>query len=75
MYKKLDIGFGISAELQKSIDDYVDDLNYNGGGLEDVLRDEIDFWTKDAMRYLTEEQVKLLRDYYVWKGILKQGDD
>ena len=70
MYKKLDIDFDIPEELEYYINKYIDDLN-NHGGMDDCYRTEIDFCLKDWSNGLTDSQVQLLREYYVWEGIKK----
>ena len=72
-YKKLDVGFALSKELENSIDIFLNHINYESGTSEDCLRSEIDFWLKDFKDKLTEEQYSLLHDYYVLGGIFENG--
>ena len=72
-YKPLKINFTIPEELQLAIDGYLHSLNYDNGGCEDCHRTEIMCELNWCYRegILTNEQIKLLRDYYQHKGILR----
>ncbi len=65
MLKKLEIDFDIPYELEESIDNLINDVNNKNGRLKDVYQDEINFCLKDWSNGLTDEQIKLLRDYYI----------
>lgn len=74
MYKKLEIDFELPELLEDAIDKFVEYINTTNGSCEDCYRDEIDFFIKDCMmtHSLTDDQIKIIREYYVWKGIYKR---
>lgn len=75
-YKKLDIDFCIPDTVEKEIDRYVNHINFEDGNNEDWYRMEIDLALKEAYDtkgIISRKQFDLLRDYYVFKGILKNG--
>ena len=69
IYKKIEIDYIISEELNKFINEFVEYLNNSDGESEDYYRYEIDFWLKDYKDRLTDEQYNILREYYVRGGI------
>ncbi len=76
-YKALDIDFAIPEDLQDSIDKFLKYLNTDETGLtEDCYRTEIDcdinHCASDGM--ISGEQVKILKEYYVWRGIYDTTD-
>ena len=74
MYKKLEISFHITDELENAIEDLMRDINEGDGSSEDCYRSEIMFWIKDMYMKdeLTDTQYELLNDYYVHGGIYNQ---
>ena len=72
MYKPLEISFVISEPLKKAINDFINCINSDDSSSEDCYRSEIDFWIK-AQKNLTKEQYNLLREYYTFGGIYKNG--
>lgn len=74
-YQKLDISFDIPEELEHDIDEYIKYLNdVEGEGIgvtDDCYRTEILCTLNWCLResILDGEQIKQLKDYYVWCGI------
>ena len=68
-YKKLEIDFPISKELNDAINTFMHHINDESGTSEDCYRDIIEFWLKDSHGKLTENQYQMLKDYYVLGGI------
>lgn len=75
MYKKLDIDFKLPEMLEDAIDRFLYHINHEDGNCEDCYRDEINFFLKECMdtHSITSEQIELLREYYVWRGIYHVG--
>ena len=71
MYKKLEIDFPIPERLGELIDEFIEYLNdvHEDGRKEDFYRAEIDLELREFHTGLTEEQKRILRDYYVHRGI------
>jgi len=65
MFEKLKIDFEIPEELDDAINDLVYDMNNGRPDRKDIRQDEINFWLKDWSNGLTNEQIELLRDYYI----------
>lgn len=76
MYKKLEIDFEITEELEKLIDEYVHHLNTGEGLPDDYYRTEIQLELNFCVRerLLNNEQIKLLRDYYQYRGIERNNN-
>ena len=77
MYEKLEIDFAIPEDLEEAIDIYVNVLNTQERPADDCYRSEIMVilnWCYRE-RLLTDEQLKMLRDYYVHKGIHRKRED
>ncbi len=74
VYKKLEIGFEITPELDRLLTDYVDYLNTGKGLPEDYHRTEIQLELNFCYRehLLKDDQIQLLRDYYQHNGIKKE---
>lgn len=68
-YKKLGIDFEIPELLERTINEFVIDLNENRGRLADCYEEEIRSLLNCYDLCLTEDQIQLLRDYYQWGGI------
>ena len=70
MYKALEINYEIPEILQDAIDVY---LAYLNSGepiiLDDIYRSDIDADLKGCDLCLTKEQIRELREYYVFGGI------
>lgn len=71
MYKKLKIDFEIPLILEESFDDFVKNLNEQNGSLADCYEQDIRNTLNCYDDAFTEEQLQLLRDYYVKGGIYK----
>lgn len=67
--KKLGIDFEIPELLERTINEFVIDLNENRGRLADCYEEEIRSLLNAYDLCLTEDQIQLLRDYYQWGGI------
>ncbi len=65
-YQPLKINFEIPDFLQMEIDQYIDDLNNNGGMSNDLFCEEIKYYIKWCVN-LTPEQRDMLYKYY-YKG-------
>ncbi len=74
MYKKLQINFKITPELEALIDEYVNYLNSGREDIDDYYRTEIQLELNFCYRehLLADEEIKMLRDYYQHQGI-KRG--
>lgn len=75
MYKKLDIDFEIPYLLKNSIDEFLIDLNEQGGRLADCFEEDIRSTLNGCDLCMTPEQVQLLRGYYCRGGIYISNDD
>lgn len=73
MYKKLKINFEIPEILEDSINGFVKNLNEQDGNLADCYEQDIRNTLNDYDDMFTDEQLQLLRDYYV-KGGIYQND-
>lgn len=71
MYKKLKIDFDIPEILEDSIDDFVKNLNEQNGSLADCYEQDIRSTLNGCDECLTEDQINILRNYYVKGGIYK----
>lgn len=75
-YRKLDISFPISEELDDAINKFMNHINYEDGRSEDCYRSEVEFFLKDSFYFahsLSEEHYDQLFDYYVSGGIYKEN--
>ena len=74
MYKELELDFEIPDDLQDIITEYLDYLNKGETDIIDYYRTEIQLILNWCYResLLTDEQIKLIRDYYQRNGILRQ---
>ena len=70
-YKALEIDFKIPEALQEYIDDFLENLNERNGVFADCYEQEIRYLLNECReeRRLTEEQIKILWDYYYRGGI------
>ena len=74
MYRELHIDFPIPEILQRDIDEFLQNLNEEGGNLRDCYEAEIRNILNscvDCDGELTEEQIELLRNYYCKGAIYK----
>lgn len=73
-YQKLNIDFAIPEELENEIDEYINALNTMEKPPHDCFQAEIMVILNWCYRenILTNEQIKLLRDYYEHGGILRK---
>lgn len=69
MYSALKIDFEIPYILEKTINDYINDLNFHNGSMEDCYRYEIRSLLNGCDLCLTDRQIQLLRNYYQFGGI------
>lgn len=76
MYKKLPIDFSIPEDLEELIDQYVTFLNTGKGIADDYYRTEIQLCLNWCYRehLLSDDRIKLLRDYYQHKGIKRTAN-
>ena len=65
MYKKLKINFEIPDILEESFDDFVKNLNEQNGNLADCYEQDIRSTLNGCDECLTEDQINILRNYYV----------
>lgn len=70
-YKKLDIDFEIPEEIEQDINDLVDYVNKYGSVTADCYRADLNNLLNGCDTCMTDEQILLLRNYYVrgkmWK--------
>ena len=71
-YQPLPISFDIPDFLQMEIDQYIDDLNNHRGMSNDLFREEIKYYIKWCEGKITDEQRKMLLNYY-HKGEIFDG--
>lgn len=71
MYKKLKIDFEVPEILTESFDDFVKNLNEQNGNLADCYEQDIRNTLNGCDECLTEDQINILRNYYVKGGIYK----
>lgn len=73
MFCKLKIDFNIPDDLSDIIDEYIDYLNNGGGTSDDYFKTEIKLTLNWCLREnkLSDDQIKLLRDYYQNGGIVE----
>ena len=71
MYKKLKINFEIPEILEDSINGFVKNLNEQDGNLADCYEQDIRNTLNGCDECLTEDQINILRNYYVKGGIYK----
>ena len=71
MYRKLEVDFEITPELDQLLDDYVHFLNTGEGLPEDYHKTEIQLELNFCYRehILEDDQIQILRDYYQYGGI------
>ena len=75
-YRKLELDFPIPKELSDAINEMVDFVNFQRDcSAEDAYRTEIDCILRYYRKRFLPEQMALLKDYYVHRGIYKERGD
>jgi len=75
-YRKLELDFPITEELDNAINVFMDHINNGDGNSEDCYRCEIQFWLKDAKDRLklSCERYDMLNNYYVLGDIYDHAE-
>lgn len=73
-YKKLKIDFEIPEEVEQDIDDMIAYMNKYGHVTADCYMSDLNNLLNGCDTCMTEEQITLLRNYYVRGGIYGRTD-